>query len=114
MDFNRTSRKDDLVALFQLMVYMLNGDCYLGTTEDSDFKNVDYDDFESLKTYFEFIKSYKSKHSLTGMVGLLQEQHRKSKVAVPLFEKLKKVAQIIENLKFDEKPSYTELKLIFS
>ena len=36
MSFYKTSRKDDLISLIQLMVYMLNDNAYVGTQKEEE------------------------------------------------------------------------------
>ena len=43
MNFNVTSRKDDLVSLFQMMVFLLNDNSYVGTQIEEKLSSDSYD-----------------------------------------------------------------------
>lgn len=68
MEFRKTSRMDDMVSLFYLMIYLLNNDV-LWVGEPDLIKHIECD----VKKLFAQILSYKKTHSPTQMVTILSE-----------------------------------------
>ena len=67
MNFLETSRKDDIVSLFYLLIFMLNDQCLWAGKEDP-IKNVGKAGVESL---FNAIETWKKDHNLNTIAELL-------------------------------------------
>lgn len=72
MNFLETSRKDDLVSLFYLLIYMLNDKC-LWVGKDDPTKNFDMKN-QGAKGLFNAIEKWKREHTLITMAELLCKQ----------------------------------------
>ena len=68
MRFGATSRKDDLISLFYLLVFMLNNDdLWVGEHPAKD------EIFTNDKKIFKSIKTWKKEHDLNCIVNLLSK-----------------------------------------
>ena len=99
MDFYKTSRRDDLIAVFYLMFTLLNDDDFF-----LDGKQP-YDEDDQIEIKMSQIMKYKEITPPTSMINQL-------KYTLPehLHVNLLKFSQQIEHLHLSKKPSYSELQ----
>lgn len=62
MNFQRTSRRDDIISVFYLIIYLIN---------DCQFTNLNINEKLPIAQQFKQVKDYKSKNSLTKLVEKL-------------------------------------------
>lgn len=77
MGLNKTTRKDDMVALFYLCLYLMNNYRFVGDEKLVNkmcFQSTSFYDTQDAKDDFFMTKHYKETHSLENMAQLLSEE----------------------------------------
>lgn len=115
MNFLETSRKDDLISLFYILIYLLNSQS-LWVGNDDPTKNVDKQGGD--QAIFNNIEKWKREHNLIDIAELFSKQYelplQQSNEANELNAKNFKlhiclVADVIENTGFSQKPEYGKI-----
>ena len=101
MNFMRTSRRDDIISVFYLMMYLING---------SSFPGLDIQEDTKVNEQFEQVKVYKKKNSPTMMAEGLNMPCFEDTEHIMIQEKLFKLAVMTEGIQFKDKPSYSYFK----
>ena len=113
MNFGATSRKDDLISLFYMLIFLLNdGSLWVGSDPTTDKQTVEQ--------LFPAIHKWKREHDLPMIADLLRE-----KMVIPTSKSIREdqeqhinnfhrylslFAREISKIEFSEKPSYTKIK----
>ena len=117
MEFRRTSRKDDLVSLFYLMMYSLNDEClFVGKENPMDGAHA------NINEVFNAIKKWKVKHDLGTIAELFAKNYEfpmkadaeQEKSIKEFYLNLCLAAHEIEKIGFADKPAYTKIKTLLT
>ena len=104
MEFRRTSARDDIVSIFYLVLLSL--DQHL-------FDRLGADDETDPLTKFKQFRKIKREHRLRYMVMHLAKHENRDLYGnkwLKICKQLVSMADMIESIAFDEKPSYSELR----
>ena len=121
LEFKRTTRRDDLISLSYLLLFLLNN-CEFPCLPNEFYKQKKN---EQVFEKFNMMKKFKKETALSQMIKSLRPITHKKPTQLTLTEKsvnqsfqkqleslLNKFVSRIEALKFDEKPNYIKLSNI--
>ena len=106
MNFLATSRRDDFVSMFYMIMSLLNHNFVI--KEEGPPQSVGFRPGVPVKDQFTSIKNYKKQYSLREMVLIFCKSHEKYPRGV--ISCLTELADLIENLEFQSKPQYSKIK----
>ena len=117
MEFRKTSRKDDLIALFYLMIYSLNDEVLFVGKE-----NPMEESHANINVVFNAIKNWKVKHDLGIIAELFAKQFEfpikpkddQEKHINDFYLNICLTAHEIEKIGFADKPAYTKIKSLLT
>ena len=129
MNFYKTSRKDDLLSLFYLMVHLLNNDSFVCKNDDEkklmNGLGASANRPKSLNHQFIIVRKYKEKNSISELAKLLVEKMdifakdkfmnsntlREQDQTQQLFQKyFVAFAEMIDSMEFKDKPLYNKME----
>ena len=117
MEFRKTSRRDDLVALFYLMIYSLN-DEKLFVGKENPMKDAP----ANINIAFNLVKNWKIKHDLEVIAELWAKEFEfpinpkgdQQQLIDEFYLNILLTAHEIEKIGFADKPSYTKIKKLLT
>lgn len=101
MQYKRTSRRDDLVSMFYMVLFLLNENKFVGFDPSKDKNYSVRKEFVDFHTF----RKIKGKFNLSKMPPLVQP-----KLDDETTFHLEALAKQIEELEFDEKPAYRKIR----
>ena len=125
MNFFRTCRKDDIIAVFYILMEQLNKGSFIGKPKDLELLTQNKDDVEH---QFAAFRNYKEKYTLKNIVKYATKNHLLNpfddqdispyaEVSIKLqhslfMDQIEKFAYQAGKTSFDEKPSYSKLRRV--